>query len=664
MRRCCGALRQQLFPAKSVKGRLADSDDESGSTNSGFDDLKQLPNGSNVAGHEKRRSHSSAIFRVRCGERPADEDGGADGADYTEPVKLVVFDLDETITMATFMRKDGYCPEDKVDFLRMINFESTFVQGNRIEKLRKFFDDLQVGKNGLRRRLAILTRNERGVSGVLKLLELAELQDKFCAVWTMPWKPNQHNGAYRQGEEWHVFNPPLDEIPDHKADVLEHMSNQPERWLPQLRGPDADKYVDVATLKPESMVLVDDQRSNFQSPSGIKVRRYCKVARYDSEHYNMGVIRDMGGLGAHSDADYWTVLRFVQDPWMCKENYQVRCLQRDMEEAKLQSPIKLIVLDFDETLTLATFIPEEEGFRQQLGYKLTDTSCWTEEDLITYNFQSPYGSGDRVAKLRKMLEDLTTVKEDGIRRVLAVLTRNENGVVAVTNMLKLSGLADCISAVWTLPYSDKSPCGCYQENGVWKTFETPIRTLHCHKVDVIYDVIDNPSAWFPQLLGPEGKNYNCLLAMKPESVALVDDERANFRSDKTFEDGPDTKLIMRFCKVARYDEAYRDCGTLNQMGGIGAHNDSDYSTIVSFISAPWNFPYVCVTEHEERVQRAQSKMMTIHASEENCPNTTRINYTRTSGRGDDMTKLNRERLRKESEDQSPSNGSPRDVATV
>ena len=35
-------------------------------------------------------------------------------------------------------------------------------------------------------------------------------------------------------------------------------------------------------LKMEGVVLVDDQRANFQSPSGTQVLRFCKVARYDS----------------------------------------------------------------------------------------------------------------------------------------------------------------------------------------------------------------------------------------------------------------------------------------------------------------------------------------------------------------------------------------------
>ena len=31
-------------------------------------------------------------------------------------------------------------------------------------------------------------------------------------------------------------------------------------------------------------------------------------------------------------------------------------------------------------------------------------------------------------------------------------------------------------------------------------------------------------------------------------------------------------------QVSRYDETYRDCGLLDQMGGLGAHSDTDYVT--------------------------------------------------------------------------------------
>ena len=41
-------------------------------------------------------------------------------------------------------------------------------------------------------------------------------------------------------------------------------------------------------------------------------------------YYDMRMVKNMGGIGAHHDADYDTLKRFVEDPWMCKETMQAR----------------------------------------------------------------------------------------------------------------------------------------------------------------------------------------------------------------------------------------------------------------------------------------------------------------------------------------------------
>ena len=38
--------------------------------------------------------------------------------------------------------------------------------------------------------------------------------------------------------------------------------------------------------------------------------------------------RRAAGIGAHDDADYDALKRFVEDPWMCKETLQIRCQER------------------------------------------------------------------------------------------------------------------------------------------------------------------------------------------------------------------------------------------------------------------------------------------------------------------------------------------------
>ena len=43
--------------------------------------------------------------------------------------------------------------------------------------------------------------------------------------------------------------------------------------------------------------------------------------------------------------------------------------------------------------------------------------------------------------------------------------------------------------------------------------------------------------------------------------------------------------------MSRYDETYRDCGLLDQMGGLGAHSDHDYDELKNFLQQPWEYPY-------------------------------------------------------------------------
>lgn len=48
--------------------------------------------------------------------------------------------------------------------------------------------------------------------------------------------------------------------------------------------------------------------------------RYCKVPRYDAEYRDLGLQKNMGGIGAHDDADYETLLNFVNNPWLFRES--------------------------------------------------------------------------------------------------------------------------------------------------------------------------------------------------------------------------------------------------------------------------------------------------------------------------------------------------------
>eukprot|EP00929_Paragymnodinium_shiwhaense_P032328 TRINITY_DN17938_c0_g1_i1.p1 TRINITY_DN17938_c0_g1~~TRINITY_DN17938_c0_g1_i1.p1 ORF type:complete len:619 (-),score=139.89 TRINITY_DN17938_c0_g1_i1:273-2129(-) len=525
------------------------------------------------------RTSKDSIFRIRCAARVSDE------VDHGFPVKLVVFDLDETLTLVTFMTQSGEIQPHEVETSMKLNFESPWVKGSRLVKLRNMLEALKNGRDGQQRTLAILTKNssKAGVPAILNLLKAANLMQYFCAVWAMPWKNGRHNGAYRKGNDWCLFDPPIDKCYGHKADALHHVVKNPALWFPQLKTDKAEEYSQLHNMKLEGVVLVDDQRANFQSETGLQVLRYCKVARYDAEFYKCGLVKDMGGLGAHTDMDYDMLVRFVEDPWMCKETLQVRCQERYFEGRDKREAVQLIVFDFDETLTLATFMPKDEACRTKLDWSPPESSKtdWTRADLVTFNFESPWAPhGSRVAKLAKMLAELSK------KQRLAILTRNPMGAVAVLNLLRVAKLADYFQAIWAMSSREGSPHGVYLEGGHWKVFDPPVKQAYDHKAEVLKHVRLHPQIWFPQLAGDQKGKFKDLEKLSAESIVLVDDERANFRSD-----AEDQTKVLRYCKVARYDASYRDCGLLNQMGGLGAHSDEDYDNVRKFVEQPWEYPY-------------------------------------------------------------------------
>eukprot|EP00928_Gymnodinium_smaydae_P016793 TRINITY_DN16356_c0_g3_i1.p1 TRINITY_DN16356_c0_g3~~TRINITY_DN16356_c0_g3_i1.p1 ORF type:complete len:687 (-),score=153.55 TRINITY_DN16356_c0_g3_i1:25-2004(-) len=543
----------------------------------------------------RNRTSQHATYRVRCTEKSSEKIGAR------TPVRLVVFDLDETLTLITFMTGDGKYHEAEVERAIKINFQTPWVAGDRLAKLKRMLEDMSGCDGGPRRMLAILTKNNNksGIQGVLTLLKLAGLDCYFGAMWIMPWRPEAPNGAYQSADgTWKLFDPPLNCVHGHKADVLRRVAAEPAAWFPQLAGQNgalADGMLDG--LSPESIVLVDDQRANFQSETGADVRRCCKVARYDAEFYGFGLMRDMGGIGAHDDADYAALTRFVAEPWLYGDPLRVLCLEREFEDAEARAPVALVVFDFDETLTLATFMPSDEfAFATEVGWTPPRSSDWAAGDLVAYNFESPFVKGSRVAKLQRLLKELSRSKA-GPSRSLAVLTRNECGAVAVLNLLRLANLDSYFRAIWALPggMHDGRPGGvCQDPSGRWHVFELPAEALAIHKADVLLLLAQHPAQWFPHGALPSSAPASAPAASSPgaaaapslrlEEILLVDDERANFTSD-----APDGAVLPRYCKVARYDEEYRDCGLLNQMGGLGAHSDEDYERVLNFVAAPWEF---------------------------------------------------------------------------
>eukprot|EP00930_Biecheleria_cincta_P070095 TRINITY_DN57752_c0_g1_i1.p1 TRINITY_DN57752_c0_g1~~TRINITY_DN57752_c0_g1_i1.p1 ORF type:complete len:628 (-),score=106.51 TRINITY_DN57752_c0_g1_i1:115-1998(-) len=524
-----------------------------------------------------RRTSTASALRSRCAER------NFDGCE-TIPVKLIVFDFDETLTLMTYLIEEGDSYEVQQQIVRT-NFETPWVKGSRISKLKSMLTDLSLDALGQRRALAILTKNSAGAAAVLRLLQASNLAEHFDAIWTMPWRNHMDNAMYQQDGEWKGFDPPVAMDVTNKAELLSQVPSNLEAWLPQLEEDSEHGLKAVAKLTLESILLVDDQRANFQSASGAQIFRYCKVARYDAQYRNIGFVKNMGGIGAHCEEDYNTLKSFVESPSSCKETLQLHCVERYFAGSKLQSPVGLVVFDFDETLTLATFMPDDDNaFLHSLNWQPEElrSAEWTVADLATYNFESPYVGGSRIEKLKHLLSIL--IGEGAQHRKLAILSWSDVGAVAIVNLLKLVGLAEFFSAVWTRPHSSLACCGAYQKDTEWQSFDPPAGELPDHKADVLHHLISHPAEWFPQLLQPDHDGYESLLQLKPQGVVLVDDERASFQS--SHESGA---KVLRYCKVARYDEAYRNCGALNQMGGIGAHSDRDYDTLRAFVERPWDF---------------------------------------------------------------------------
>ncbi|CAK9017905.1 unnamed protein product [Durusdinium trenchii] len=539
------------------------------------------------------RASLRATFRLRCAERISPSEVSKDC-----PVKLVVFDFDETLTLATFMTGNcEYADDEEKDIARVINFESPWVEGSRIAKLQHMLASIKEGADGRHRTLTVLTNNGKGVQAVINMLKIAGLDTYFSAVWTMPWRQYMPNGAYKdQSGQWKLFDPPSDKVRNHKADVLSHVTKNPEAWFPQIGSEAAFK--DLASLSMGNIVLVDDQRANFQSQYGASVLRYCKVARYDADlYYDMRMVKNMGGIGAHHDADYDTLKRFVEDPWMCKETMQVRCQERDFADFQRHPPVKLVVFDFDETLTLATFMPRSKAITTKVGWNPTEAEFkdWSQEDLVKYNFESPWVDGSRVQKLRALFEEIA--KEN----TLAILTQNRSGVVAVLNLLALANLLEHFSTIWCMSAPQGDCDGAFWENGRWHLFRTPCNEVHQHKADVLTHVAGHPQRWFPQLTSDSTLAAK-LKDLRLEHVVLVDDERANFRNDSSIS----AAKVLRYCKVSRYDETYRDCGLLDQMGGLGARSDHDYEELKSFVKQPWEYPYPNRDEEERNMGKKKS----------------------------------------------------------
>jgi hypothetical protein len=211
------------------------------------------------------------------------------------PVRLVVFDCDETLTLATLLPR--VLSAERLRRSAELSFESPWYP-NRLELLSQLLETLAKDRT-----LAVLTRNAGGLEPVLRLLQAAGLDQHFSAVWCAPL--GSERGAVRKNGEWSYFTPPCDV--EEKPDILHSICEAPDSWFPGASH-------GLHGLADAEVVLVDDRPQNFESMSGRRVARFCEVPRFEARFRHMGNVT-LGGLGARSEVDFGQLLRFVETPW-------------------------------------------------------------------------------------------------------------------------------------------------------------------------------------------------------------------------------------------------------------------------------------------------------------------------------------------------------------
>mmetsp|Transcript_65050 Transcript_65050/g.136272 ORF Transcript_65050/g.136272 Transcript_65050/m.136272 type:complete len:623 (+) Transcript_65050:210-2078(+) len=546
-------------------------------------------------------AHSRTVTEgVWCFEREFE------GQDCRPKVKLIIFDWDETLTLSTFLPADhglrtriGW--NEWADYITLHNFETPFVQSakSRVQKLRELFASLAFDpETGDERILGILTRNNQGSIACLNLLMMAGLHTHFSALWCM--RHTLPNSVFRKADgSWASFTAPISEVYDHKADVITSMCKNPETWFPQFK----DNGNPLQGLRMEEVVLVDDVRTNFQSNSNEKpkILRYCKVARYDCVYREHGFKRDMGGLGAKTDRDYVIILDFVRKPWEYKAVLKAQCIERPFPKSEMRPPVDLVVFDFDETLTVHTWMPPDRQCKTEIGFRLPVDQL---AHFTEYNFASPYAEYNRVELLDAMLQDLVGPYEDRNgdtrTRSLAILTRNEDGAVAVLNLLAMAGLDRHFSAIWVLGTDPEAGAanGVYRQGSEWRTFELPARRddMEPTKLNVLRCVVEDPKVWFPQLsVNPDPSLATLAGLSSLASIVLVDDERSSFQGA-----GGEGDCIFRHCEVTRYDDDnFRGQGLVTHMGGLGAKCAEDFVVLQDFIKRPWQYRENAIGQDED-----------------------------------------------------------------
>mmetsp|Transcript_87612 Transcript_87612/g.252997 ORF Transcript_87612/g.252997 Transcript_87612/m.252997 type:complete len:384 (-) Transcript_87612:132-1283(-) len=266
--------------------------------------------------------------------------------------------------------------------------------------------------------------------------------------------------------------------------------------------------------------------------------------------------------------------------WMARqETTASRLLCQD--DAPMQaSALRLIVFDFDETLTIQTYMPMERSFSKDLNWTWSSPkSCPTQ--LLNMSFELVASSKrrgvmpeaatmSRLERLRLMLQRVSLYERQSVpTRRLAVLTYNENGAIGVLNLLKLAGLDSYFSAIWNAQrkHGVMTVTGLVRQGKEWRQlFASRGVGVHRSKAAILQKVVVDPKQWFT------ANDAMILEDLRFPEVALVDDRKVNFKGMGAIED------MRRFCEVPRF--ALEDGA---EVGGIGAQSEEDFKTLESFV---------------------------------------------------------------------------------
>mmetsp|Transcript_44308 Transcript_44308/g.128116 ORF Transcript_44308/g.128116 Transcript_44308/m.128116 type:complete len:388 (+) Transcript_44308:135-1298(+) len=244
----------------------------------------------------------------------------------------------------------------------------------------------------------------------------------------------------------------------------------------------------------------------------------------------------------------------VFSPTMLADGHLV-CHDRHPERL---TPPRLILFDFDETLTIQTWQPTDDRFRTVIGHALDDELAARVAD-VTFGHSS-----GRLARLRRMLEELARGGAVG-QPVLAVLTKSDSGAVGVLNTLRLAGLSRYFSAIWRVNrlgadavYRVDSGSGIDE----WQKMPLDQVMRFDSKGETVRKIAKEPAAWFPQR-----RISTQLQGFAAEEVVLVDDDPGNIEG------------FTRYCMVPRFDEADG-----HMKGGIGRLRSTDFKTVLEFVT--------------------------------------------------------------------------------